>query len=401
MQRGVMFVAPWMFNGGIERVLEAKARWLAARGWKVEVLVWDIQPCLSGRPNPMLVGLQEAGIPVSIVPVRGRRFHLSQRAVYLAARALRGGFDVIVGHEIMVNFTVMLAKRLLRRHIRAIAEFHTSLKFPRTGIDARTLYRVQRLLRRADAIVTVSEGLRAEVTGYYELPRALVRTISNFFDIAGIRRLAQQATDLPIPGAPFILGCGRLVEMKAFDDLIKGLALARQRSEHRDLQLVILGDGPLQPDLERCAREHGVGEQVHFHGFLGNPWPYFARARALCLTSRYGEAFGRVLVEAMACGTPAIASRCHWGPDEVLEQGASGLLYEVGNVRQLADCIHAALADGVLRDGLIARGRLRSEEFDQDRVLPMLEECYLPARLVTALQDDHTGNRPAVTPVNA
>jgi len=85
----------------------------------------------------------------------------------------------------------------------------------------------------------------------------------------------------------------------------------------------------------------------------------------------------------------------------VLEQGKSGLLYEVGNVPQLADCIHAALADGVVRDGLITRGRLRSEEFAQDRVLPMLEECYLPARRAVALQDDQPGSRPAVTAVNA
>ena len=378
MRRGVMLVAPWLFDGGIERVLEAKALWLAARGWKVAVLVWEIRHSLSGRPNPVLLRLQQEGIPVRVVGVHGARLHLSQRALQLAAHAITGGYGVLVGHEIMANLSVALTKMLLGRRIRAITEFHTSLKFPRTGIDARTLYRAQRLLRRVDAVVAVCEGLRDEVSGYYELPRDSVRTIYNFFDLAAIRRLAQDAGGAPLPRAPFILGCGRLVEMKALDDLIRGFALVRQRPEHQELKLVILGEGPLQPDLERCVRELGVREHVEFHGFRANPWPYFAQARAFCLTSRYGEAFGRVLVEAMACGTPAISSRCHWGPEEVLDQGKSGLLYDVGNVQQLADAIHTVLTDATVREQLIAQGRVRSEDFDQDRVLPLLEECYRP-----------------------
>ena len=379
MRPGVMLVAPWLFDGGIERVLEAKALWLAARGWKVGVLVWEIRHVLSGRPNPVLARLQQAGIPVDVVPVHGPRFHLTQRALRLAAHAITGGFGIIAGHEIMANLSVAMTKVLLGRRIRTIAEFHTSLKFPRTGIDALTLYRAQRLLRRADAVVAVCEGLRDEVTGYYELAGDSVRTIYNFFDLGGIRDLSRETGSAPLLlRAPFILGCGRLVEMKALDDLIKGFALVRRRPEHRELKLVILGEGPLQPDLERCAREHGVAADVEFHGFRANPWPYFAEARAFCLTSRYGEAFGRVLVEAMACGTPAISSRCHWGPEEVLDGGKSGLLYDVGNVEQLAGCIHAVLTDGTLREQLIAQGRARSEDFDQDRVLPLLEDCYRP-----------------------
>ena len=102
-------------------------------------------------------------------------------------------------------------------------------------------------------MVAVCEGLRDEVTGYYELPRDSVRTIYNFFDLGGIRGLSRETDGAPLPRAPFILGCGRLVEMKALDDLIEGFALVRRRARHRELKLVILGEGP---------REHGVAADV-------------------------------------------------------------------------------------------------------------------------------------------
>jgi glycosyltransferase involved in cell wall biosynthesis len=377
MPRKIMLVAPWMFDGGIERLIESKALWLAERGYGVEVFVFDIRHELSGRPNPILAHLEANGIPVHTLPVYGPRLHLTQRALHLASVAVQRGFEVIVAHEIMANMAVMLTKSFLRSRIRAIAEFHTSLKFPSTGIDARTLYRAQKMLRRADRIVTVSEGTRNEIIEYYQLPPALVSTIYNSFDLTTIRRLALEEPARPVDG-PFILGCGRLVDMKGFDDLIEAFSRIAVEPRHRDLRLVILGEGALQESLEAAARERGVGDRVIFGGFQANPWAYFSRASVFCLSSRYGEAFGRVLVEAMACGTPVIASRCQWGPDEVLDQGKCGLLYQVGNTYQLVERLRAVLEDGALRTHLIAQGRARSEDFGQDRVMPMLEACYFP-----------------------
>jgi hypothetical protein len=69
MARRIMLVAPWMFDGGVERLLEAKALWVAERGYGVEVFVFEIRHQLSGRPNPILARLEANGIPVHTLPV--------------------------------------------------------------------------------------------------------------------------------------------------------------------------------------------------------------------------------------------------------------------------------------------------------------------------------------------
>ena len=376
MPRKIMLLAPRFYDGGIERALESKALWLTRRGHAVEIFADEILPHLSGRPNPILERLRASDIRVRTVPVYGPRGHLIQRALRLATTALIEGFEVINGHELMPNLAMLLAKMLLGGRLRAVAEFHTPLKFPSPGIDPRTLRRARTLLPRADRIVAVSQGMREQIAGYYSLPRTAVTTIYNFFDLAEIRRLGRDDPELPVDG-PFILGCGRLVDMKGFDELIKAFAVVAAEQRHRALRLVILGDGPLRDALGRYAEQHGVGDRILFCKFQANPWSYFARARAFCLTSR-AEGFGRVLVEAMACGAPVITSRCPWGPEEVVEQGTCGLLYEMGNVKQLVDGLRALLEDDALRAHLIAQGRARSEDFGQDRVMPMLEACYFP-----------------------
>ena len=71
--------------------------------------------------------------------------------------------------------------------------------------------------------------------------------------------------------------------------------------------LTLLGEGPLRPELERLAQQSGVADRVHFVGFQKNPYPFFAQADAFVLSSRY-EGFPNVVLEALACGTPVIAT---------------------------------------------------------------------------------------------
>jgi glycosyltransferase involved in cell wall biosynthesis len=332
-----------------------------------------MSPVLSGAPNPVFDSLDRVGIPVIDLAVRGGRHELLQRARRLAAVCAAKRVDLIVGHETLGNAAALLANILLRGQCRVVAEFHNAMIYPSPGFGPVMAACVRQLYRTADGFVAVSDAVGDEAAEFFGLPRQAVETVYNPFQPETIRALAAQAPSIPLPDEPFVVACGRLVKAKGFDELIHAFSVVRRR---RRLKLVILGEGPERLALQACARERGVEADVIFPGFVSNPFAVFARAAVFVLSSRYGEAFSRVLVEAMACGVPVIASRCRWGPEEVLGGGRYGRLYDVGNVEEAAAALHDALDPASGSQAMVAEGLKRASHFSEDAVLPQLEHAY-------------------------
>ena len=260
----------------------------------------------------MLKSLRAAGIPVQRLPAFGA-FRLIQRAAQVAAIALTGGFSIVVGYELEGNIVAILAKLLSAGRLRAVAEIHNSSEIYQYSKLSDVHRRLALALHpRADGIIAVSEAIRQDAVSFFKLDPSTVTTIYNPIRPETIRSdgsaVREDALDI---GYPFILGCGRLVEMKGFSDLIEAFSMLEI---DREFKLLILGAGRDRDVLLRCAADHGVSDRVLLPGYQANPHQYFAKAKAFVLSSRFGEAFSLVLVEAMACGTPIVASRCHWGP---------------------------------------------------------------------------------------
>jgi glycosyltransferase involved in cell wall biosynthesis len=130
------------------------------------------------------------------------------------------------------------------------------------------------------------------------------------------------------------VAAGRLAAEKGFDLLIEAIALLSDPRIH----LTILGEGPLRGELEALARERGVSERVRFAGFQANPYVFFAKASALVMSSRF-EPFPNVVLEALACGTPVIATPAPGGILEILEgRPGCAVAHEI-SARSLADAI--------------------------------------------------------------
>jgi glycosyltransferase involved in cell wall biosynthesis len=366
------YVTPWLGDGGVERALEIEAPWLARRGHRVGVVSWTIPERLGGEPNPVLRTLRAHGVQVRRAPAYGR-FQLLQRAAQVAAWTLRDGASVLVGHELMGTMAAMLAKRLLGGRVRVVAEVHNASEMYH-DVHPRQLRLARALYRRADAVRAVSDSVARDAIVFFGLDARRVTTVYNAFRLETIR--ARAAEDLPPAHAdlpPFVVACGRLVAMKGFADLIGAFSRVRRRTT---CKLVILGEGRERESLARHARALDVADDVLLPGFTDNPFAYFARARLFVLSSRFGEAFSRVLVEAMACGVPVIATRCRWGPEEVLANGACGRLSEVGDVDMLAELMTEALRHPERVQPMVAAGRRRAEEFSEERLLPRLERVH-------------------------
>ena len=113
-------------------------------------------------------------------------------------------------------------------------------------------------------------------------------------------------------------------------------------------------------------QDRGLGECVHLCGFRDNPWKYIARADVFALTSRY-EGFGNVLVEAMACGVPIVATSSP-GTRDIVSSGADGLLVERHEPAAVAAALAEVLSDRSMRQRLSAAARRHAERYRTESV---------------------------------
>lgn len=155
---------------------------------------------------------------------------------------------------------------------------------------------------------------------------------------------------------PLVGFAGRLVRDKGVDLLLRAVA------DLRGVQVEILGSGPERGRLERLARALGMDDRVAFLGTLPSAQmpAFYRRLDVLVLPSRsrsgWVEQFGRVLVEAMACGVPVVGSDCGEIPHVI---GDAGLVFPEGDVEGLRAHLSRLMTDTDLRSDLARRGRER------------------------------------------
>ena len=215
--------------------------------------------------------------------------------------------------------------------------------------------------RRLDRMVVPSQGVKGDLVDHFFAPAKRVRTIYNGVDLARVRARAAQGLPSTAPAKlrPWIVTAGRLSPEKGFDVLLQAFAHVRRT---RDVDLVIVGEGPERERLERLAMELGVAGNVILAGFAQNPFPWLVQADVFAMTSRL-EGFGNSLVEAMALGVPVVSTACPWGPREILAADNSGILVQVDDHIGLADALTRVLTNRELSAQLSRGGADRAENF--------------------------------------
>jgi glycosyltransferase involved in cell wall biosynthesis len=190
------------------------------------------------------------------------------------------------------------------------------------------------------------------------------RVVYNAVDLARFKEFPLAIPAILEDPWKVILVVARLSRDKRHDILLS--AFERLAELYPDLHLVCLGgidplDWSWSKELQKRSNRPPYSEKVHWIGHVEDVRPWYRRAQLLALASEK-ESFGRVLVEAMVCGLPVVATRSG-GVPEIVRNEQDGILVTPGSVNEMADAIKRLLTDKTLATRLSEAGRLRAEEF--------------------------------------
>jgi colanic acid/amylovoran biosynthesis glycosyltransferase len=241
---------------------------------------------------------------------------------------------------------------------------------------------------RARFAVTVSNYNREFLSERLGHLKSHIRTIYNGVDLDKF---------VPDPDvkreAGYILAVGRLVEKKGFRHLIDACAILRDRG-HR-FRCDIVGGGELRDELAARIGAHRLGDVVSLVGTRSQEeiLPFYRRANLVVMSAVLAgdgnrDALPTVLLEAMACGTPVVASRLT-GIPEIVDDGKNGLLIEPGNAKLLSEALERLLLQPelCLRFGLAARAKAE-RCFDLHRNVGRLHNLFDESLGIQGARDD-------------
>jgi glycosyltransferase involved in cell wall biosynthesis len=347
-KRRLLFYTHALVGGGGERVWALVASGLSRRGhevgFAVDFAADDNEHLIAPELRRFVLGRNHASATRALAKV------LAQERPEIAFSAIGAS-----------NVKLLAAKALSGWRGAAVLSAHGRID-AESRLLGRLSYAATALTSRLSACtIAVSDNLHRYLVDHFHADRGRVITIHNGIALP-------PATSLPDSAAlaardDVVLGIGRLVPEKGFASLIDAFAKSK-----RAQRLILLGEGPERMRLEDQIARHRLSPRVELRGYLKEPWPVFSQAKMLALSSR-SEAFGNVLVEALAHGLPVVATRCG-GPQEILDDGRFGRLVPIDDCNAMACAIDESLAD----PGDPARHRARAEVFSLDRALDRFEE---------------------------
>jgi glycosyltransferase involved in cell wall biosynthesis len=330
MPRKVSILVSFSGKGGVERMIANLCHGFLAHGYSVDLLL------IKARGPHMTMIPPE----VNIIRLGSQHAILCLWSLMCYFRAQRPPALLVTKHR--AKSVALLARMLSGVDTRIVLRIstHVSRALSGKGWLHRMAYQLplRWLYPRADVIVAVSDGVARDIGKVAGVSPERVRVIPNPVIVPG---MAEKAA-LPVEHRwfvektlPVVLGIGRLAPEKDFATLLRAFAEVRART---DCRLVILGEGRERKSLENLAEELEIVEHISLPGFVANPYAYLARADVFVLSSLY-EGSPNALTEAMALGTPVVATDCRSGPREITRNGVYGKLVPVRDSHAMAQAV--------------------------------------------------------------
>ncbi|MBI2614391.1 MAG: glycosyltransferase [Gemmatimonadetes bacterium] len=348
--------------GGLEQVVAHLAEGAAARGHQVRVVA-ATGSSWARDPGKRITEPPRKGVVVVRLPTHGVLWSQPLAPGYLAAA--RWPADVVYVHHPhpLADLALMLGPR------RPTVILHHSDVQRQQAV--RLAYRpLARLAaRRAAAVVVATQSHLGHARDIGGAGQAKARVIPFGVDV---RRFAPRQHPTPPPSfppperGPVGVFVGRLVSYKGLDVLVRAV-------QGSNLNVVVVGSGPLRPALGQWVTQAGVTDRVILAGDVPDPalLGYYQAADYVVLPSTTpAEMFGMVLLEAMACAKPLVTTALSTGVREINLAGETGLEVPPGDADALRAAMQRLSGDAALRSRLGEAGRARVERhFTLDKML--------------------------------
>jgi glycosyltransferase involved in cell wall biosynthesis len=335
MSETIAMFMPSLAGGGAERVMINLANSMVLQGHKVDLVLFSATGPYAKQLHP--------GIKCIDLQSRGAILSLPKLVNYLKQSKPK----TLISALAHCNVVAAYAKKLSGSETIVIGVDHNVYTLPK---DANIKLRIRQGILRAamrftypmaDHIVAVSQGIADNLKHFVGIKKD-IKVVYNPVLSKDIFRKADLSIDHPWlgQGIPVIMGVGRLEKRKDFPNLIRAFALLRKK---RPLRLMILGEGEDRGMLEALIQKLELSNDVRLVGFVDNPYAYMKQADVFALSSIF-EGLPTVLIEAMALGTPIVATDCESGPREILEAANYGSLVPTQNPEVLAKAIDKTLS---------------------------------------------------------
>ncbi len=362
--------------GGSGVVATELARALAGRGHEVHLI--SSEPPFRWKADVPRLSFEPVVVPS--YPLFREPQYLLALANTIARVAESRRLDIVHAHYAVPHATAAyLADQMLMSSAgtvppRTMTTLHGT-DITLVGSDPSYARVVAFSIEQSHGVTAVSESLKADSIAAVGV-RKPIRVIPNFLDCSEYRRRVDERLrdELCPPGTQAVIAhMSNFRPVKRLDTVLDVFHRLRQRGVAA--RLLLIGDGPVRPQIEQMASAYSLADDVIFAGEQQDPVRWLSVADLFLLPSAQ-ESFGLAALEAMACEVPVIASNAG-GLPEIVEHGVTGFVCPIDAAGQMAQHAYDLIEDQSRR---AAMGRAASEmvraRYCAERIVPLYENAY-------------------------
>lgn len=356
----LLIIIPSLRGGGSERVITTLVKYLSRDKFSITLVVLDKRGGVyfDDLPNDISV------LGLYYKRVRYALFRIIQ--IIIKERP-----DIILSTLNHLNLMMGFLKIFIPFRIRFIARSSTIQSS--VVKNKFKIYAYRMIYQKFDQIICQSHYMKQDLVENFKITKTKLAVIYNPVDVDRIRLLTDNHNACRSNEFTYflhlnkikILSIGRLSHEKGYDLLIPAL----YHSGRKDINLFILGEGPLYDDLQKLVNFYQLNEQVFFVGFQMNPYMWLSHADALVLTSRF-EGLPNVVLEALACQTPVITTPAVGGVTEIVKDVPGCILTKDISMESISDALRSFTPGMRLSDEHI-------KKFTVQNIIPQYERLFL------------------------